>query len=88
MRSVKVSTLTLHMFNLGIVDKEERIMKFKFEKEYQLQKGDTFVDQGIIYAVEEYEKGELWGVSNNAEVELFIEDDFVPDAAFRGYEPL
>jgi hypothetical protein len=85
---VKVSTLTLHMFNLGIVDKEERIMKFKFEKEYQLQKGDTFVDQGIIYAVEEYEKGELWGVSNNAEVELFIEDDFVPDAAFRGYEPL
>ena len=76
------------MFNLGIVDKEEEIMKFKFEKEYQLQKGDTFVDQGIIYAVEEYEKGELWGVSNNAEVELFIEDDFVPDAAFRGYEPL
>jgi|TARA_B110000261_G_C12743563_1_gene221524 hypothetical protein len=76
------------MFNLGIVDKEEKIMKYKFEKEYQLQKGDTFVDQGIIYAVEEYEKGELWGVSNNAEVELFIEDDFVPDAAFRGYEPL
>jgi hypothetical protein len=88
MRSVKVSTLTLHMFNLGIVDKEEKIMKYKFEKEYQLQKGDTFVDQGIIYAVEEYEKGELWGVSNNAEVELFIEDDFVPDAAFRGNEPL
>ena len=85
---MKVSTLTLHMFNLGIVDKEEKIMKYKFEKEYQLQKGDTFVDQGIIYAVEEYEKGELWGVSNNAEVELFIEDDFVPDAAFRGYEPL
>jgi hypothetical protein len=76
------------MFNLGIVDREEKIMKYKFEKEYQLQKGDTFVDQGIIYAVEEYEKGELWGVSNNAEVELFIEDDFVPDAAFRGYEPL
>ena len=68
------------MFNLGIVDKEEKIMKF--------QEGDTFVDQGIIYAVEEYEKGELWGVSNNAEVEIFIEDDFVPDAAFRGYEPL
>jgi hypothetical protein len=88
MRPVKVSTLTLHMFNLGIVDKEEKIMKYKFEKEYQLQKGDTFVDQGIIYAVEEYEKGELWGVSNNAEVEIFIEDDFVPDAAFRGYEPL
>ena len=85
---MKVSTLTLHMFNLGIVDKEEKIMKYKFEKEYQLQKGDTFVDQGIIYAVEEYEKGELWGVSNNAEVELFIEDDFVPDAAFRDYEPL
>jgi len=76
------------MFNLGIIDKEEKIMKYKFEKEYQLQKGDTFVDQGIIYAVEEYEKGELWGVSNNAEVELFIEDDFVPDAAFRGNEPL
>ena len=85
---MKVSTLTLHMFNLGIVDKEEKIMKFKFEKEYQLQKGDTFVDQGIIYDVEKDEEGELWGISNNAEVELFIEDDFVPDAAFRGNEPL
>ena len=88
MRSVKVSTLTLHMFNLGIVDKEEKIMKYKFEKEYQLQKGDTFVDQGIIYSVEKMEDGTLWGYSNNAEVELFIEDDFVPDAAFRGNEPL
>ena len=76
------------MFNLGIVDKEEKIMKFKFEKEYQLQEGDTFVDQGIIYDVEKDEEGELWGISNNAEVELFIEDDFVPDAAFRGNEPL
>ena len=85
---MKVSTLTLHMFNLGIVDKEEKIMKFKFEKEYQLQEGDSFVDQGIIYDVEKDEEGELWGISNNAEVELFIEDDFVPDAAFRGYEPL
>ena len=85
---MKVSTLTLHMFNLGIVDKEEKIMKFKFEKEYQLQEGDSFVDQGIIYDVEKDEEGELWGISNNAEVELFIEDDFVPDAAFRGNEPL
>jgi len=76
------------MFNLGIVDKEEKIMKFKFEKEYQLQEGDSFVDQGIIYDVEKDEEGELWGVSNNAEVEIFIEDDFVPDAAFRGNEPL
>jgi len=72
------------MFNLGIVDREEKIMKYKFEKIMKFQEGDTIVDQGIIYAVEEYEKGELWGVSNNAEVELFIEDDFVPDAAFRG----
>ena len=76
------------MFNLGIVDKEEKIMKYKFEKEYQLQEGDSFVDQGIIYDVEKDEEGELWGISNNAEVELFIEDDFVPDAAFRGNEPL
>ena len=76
------------MFNLGIVDKEEEIMKFKFEKEYQLQKGDTIVDQGIIYAVEKMEDGTLWGYSNNAEVEIEIEDDFVPDAAFRGNEPL
>mgnify|MGYP004008415037 FL=1 len=76
------------MFNLGIVDKEEKIMKFKFEKEYQLQEGDSFVDQGIIYDVEKDEEGELWGISNNAEVEIFIEDDFVPDAAFRGNEPL
>ena len=76
------------MFSLGIVDKEERIMKFKFEKEYQLQEGDTFVDQGIIYSVEKMEDGTLWGYSNNAEVEIEIEDDFVPDAAFRGNEPL
>ena len=76
------------MFSLGIVDKEEKIMKFKFEKEYQLQEGDSFVDQGIIYDVQKDEEGELWGISNNAEVELFIEDDFVPDAAFRGNEPL
>ena len=76
------------MFSLGIVDKEEKIMKFKFEKEYQLQEGDTFVDQGIIYAVEKMEDGTLWGYSNNAEVEIEIEDDFVPDAAFRGNEPL
>ena len=68
------------MFSLGIVDKEEKIMKYKFEN--QLQKGDTFVDQGIIYSVEKDEEGELWGVSNNAEVEIFIEDDFVPDAVF------
>ena len=77
---MKVSTLTLHMFNLGIVDREERIMKF--------QEGDTIVDQGIIYAVEKMEDGTLWGYSNNAEVEIEIEDDFVPDTAFRGNEPL
>ena len=79
------------MFNLGIVDKEEKIMKYKkykFEKEYQLQKGDTIVDQGIIYAVEKMEDGTLWGYSNNAEVEIELDDDFVPDAAFRGNEPL
>ena len=70
------------MFSLGIVDKEERIMKFKFEKEYQLQEGDTFVDQGIIYAVEKMEDGTLWGYSNNAEVEIELDDDFVPDAVF------
>jgi hypothetical protein len=37
------------MFNLGIVDEEEEIMKF--------QEGDTFVDQGIIYSVEKMEDG-------------------------------
>jgi len=52
------------------------------------KEGDTIVDQGIIYSVEKMEDGTLWGYSNNAEVELFIEDDFVPDAAFRGNEPL
>ena len=77
---MKVSFLILHMFSLGIVDKEEKIMKF--------QEGDTIVDQGIIYSVEKDEEGELWGISNNAEVEIPIEDDFVPDAAFRGNEPL
>jgi len=77
---MRVSTLTLHMFNLGIIDKEEKIMKYK--------EGDTIVDQGIIYSVEKMEDGTLWGYSNNAEVEIEIEDDFVPDAAFRGNEPL
>ena len=77
---MRVSTLTLHMFNLGIIDKEEEIMKFK--------EGDTIVDQGIVYAVEKMEDGTLWGYSNNAEVEIELDEDFVPDAAFRGNEPL
>ena len=62
------------MFNLGIVDEEEEIMKF--------QEGDTIVDQGIIYSVEKMEDGTLWGYSNNAEVEIELDDDFVPDAVF------
>ena len=62
------------MFNLGIVDEEEEIMKF--------QEGDTIVDQGIIYAVEKMEDGTLWGYSNNAEVEIELGNDFVPDAVF------
>jgi ferritin-like metal-binding protein YciE len=41
------------MFNLGIVDEEEEIMKF--------QEGDTIVDQGIIYAVEKMEDGHYYG---------------------------
>ena len=62
------------MFNLGIVDEEEEIMKF--------QEGDTIVDQGIIYAVEKMEDGTLWGYSNSAEVENVLGRDFVPDAVY------
>jgi hypothetical protein len=51
---VKVSTLTLHMFNLGIVDEEEEIMKF--------QEGDTIVDQGIIYSVEKIRRRRTMGI--------------------------
>ena len=59
---MKVSFLTLHMFNLGIVDKEERIMKF--------QEGDTIVDQGIIYSVEKDEEGEGGGALGRAPDDL------------------
>jgi hypothetical protein len=43
---------------------------------------------GISYAVENIDdeikeaKGTLWGVSNNAEYEIKIDEDFVPDALF------
>mgnify|MGYP003638555810 CR=1 FL=1 len=61
---------------------------FLYLREIMITEGDMITQNGISYVVVKIEDGSLWGVSNNAEVELFIEDDFAPDAAFRGNEPL
>ena len=37
---------------------------------------------GISFVVEKDEDGYLWGYSNNAEYEVEITDDFVPDDYF------
>ena len=54
---------------------EERYTMSKIKAE------DLITEGGISYAVENID-GTLWGVSNNAEHEIEITDDFVPDAHF------
>jgi hypothetical protein len=49
-----------------------------------IKEGDMITDNGISYVVEKDEDGTLclWGVSNNAEYEIELSEDFVPDAVF------
>ena len=48
----------------------------------KLKEGDLITEGGISYVVEKDEDGTLWGVSNNAEYEIELSEDFVPDAIF------
>ena len=48
----------------------------------KIKEGDMITDNGISYVVEKDEDGTLWGVSNNAEYEIELNEDFVPDALF------
>ena len=47
----------------------------------KIKEGDLITEGGISYAVENID-GTLWGISNNAEYEIEIDEDFVPDALF------
>ena len=46
----------------------------------KLKEGDLITENGIMYVVERNWDGSLWGVSNNAEYEIEIDEDFVPDS--------
>ena len=48
----------------------------------KIKEGDMITEGGISYVVEKDEEGTLWGVSNNAEYEIELSEDFVPDALF------
>lgn len=48
----------------------------------KIKEGDLITQGGVSYVVEEDEEGTLWGVSNNAEHEIELHQDFVPDALF------
>jgi hypothetical protein len=48
----------------------------------KIKEGDLITEGGISYVVEKDEEGNLWGVSNNAEYEIELNEDFVPDALF------
>ena len=48
----------------------------------RIKEGDLITQNGISYVVEKDEEGTLWGVSNNAEHEIELFQDFVPDALF------
>ena len=48
----------------------------------KIKEGDMITESGISYVVEKDEDGTLWGVSNNAEYEIELNEDFVPDALF------
>jgi len=45
----------------------------------KLKNGDMITDNGISYVIEMDEDGTLWGVSNNAEYEIEISEDYIPD---------
>ena len=47
----------------------------------KIKEGDLITENGISYVVENID-GTLWGVSNNAEYEIELSEDFVPDALF------
>ena len=48
----------------------------------KIKEGDMITEGGISYVVEMDEDGTLWGVSNNAEYEIEINEDFCPDSLF------
>ena len=61
----------------------------KIKKEMIMNKikvGDEILNNGISYIVEADEEGFLWGVSNNAEYEVEIDEEFVPDALFSCWQ--
>jgi hypothetical protein len=47
----------------------------------KIKEGDEITEGGISYVVENID-GTLWGVSNNAEYEIEIDENFCPDALF------
>ena len=53
----------------------------------KIKEGDLITENGISYVVENID-GTLWGVSNNAEYEIEITDDFVPDCLFSSWQIL
>ena len=50
-----------------------------------IREGDLIIEGGISYVIEKDEDGCLWGVSNNAEYEIRLKEDFVPDAVFPSF---
>ena len=48
----------------------------------RIKVGDLITQNGISYVVERDEEGTLWGVYNNAEHEIELSENFVPDALF------
>ena len=57
------------------------ILRYNQERENmnKLKNGDMITDNGISYVIEMDEDGTLWGVSNNAEYEIEISEDYIPD---------
>ena len=54
----------------------------------KIKEGDMITEGGISYVVEKDEEGNMWGVSNNAEYEIELSEDFVPDALFSTWQTL
>ena len=52
----------------------------------KIKTGDMIVESGISYIVTKID-GTLWGYSNNAEYEIEIDENFVPDAHFPINKP-